>query len=187
MKLIYIILLSFNSVYSLKLLEFKDKIKSEIDYNTYNLISNRLNKIKKDISNIKISPFYISKKKNFKSGYKISNYKFITQKRFLKNRFKNRSWDWWWKNNKLAFIILFPLYFKNRYNSYPPIYYDFFHAYGYYPEDQYFEFYLNKYMPLYKKNINLYQYKSKYKSECQSIEIGLDFFVDLFYKDLINL
>ena len=83
-------------------------------------------------------------------------------------------------------MILFPLYFKNNHNHYPPIYYDFYSENGYYPNSEFLDICLERYMNSYRKNISLTQCKSRHKSQCQYLEMGLDFFADDIYKAIIN-
>jgi len=189
-KLIFIFFLSFNVVNylnsNLNLSNWRKQIKNETNSRFYALIDKKLKRIKKDLQNTTISPFHENRNKKFKSGYDINSYKIIAQKKFLKTKFKKYSWAWWWKHNKLAFITLFPLYFKNKYNYYPPIYYDFFSEYGYYPDNEYFDICLDKYMNIYKENVKSIQNKSKYRSQCQNLEVALDFCVSILYKDILK-
>lgn len=184
-KLIFVLLLIFIKINSNSLWQWRQQIKKEIKPNIYALINKKLEKIKLDLTKLKISPFNRAAT-NFKSGFKISNYSFVTQKKFLRTKFKNHSWHWWWNNNKTAFVILFPLYFKNKYNYYPPIYYDFYSAYGYYPDNEYFDIYLNKYIGSYQNRLTSLQRNSKYKPRCQNLENCLNFCVNDLYKKILN-
>lgn len=189
-KLIYILILSINITNylntNLSLYNWKKEIKDEIHPNINNLIDKKLKKIKIDLENLKISPTKRIINKKFKTGYTINNYQFINQNKFLKAKFKNHSWLWWWNNNKLAFIILFPLYFANKYNCYPPIYYDFFSAYGYYPENEYFDLYLDKCIKSYKNYTSSKKNKYKTKLSSQDLNIIINFCVDLLYKNILS-
>ena len=55
------------------------------------------------------------------------------QRHFLNRNFRGHNWSWWWHHRPYFFYTYFPFFFYNTYGYYPPIYYDYFDAYGSYP------------------------------------------------------
>lgn len=131
--------------------DFKEfaHVKKDIDkkFVRRNIPPNYHIQLKKAISDIKLTgkldPIRLAHLKG-KQAHKFAKFRtphrLYLQKQFLhKHVYKGKPWIWWWKHKPYYFLVYFPLFFRNIYGYYPPIYYDFYITYGYTPIDQCFE------------------------------------------------